>query len=109
MGQENEIILDNKVHAEEEPTKAQDQVNPTSIIITESNQESRYIKYITKVVENYDVSKTGGLSIDEYKAYMNDWNKIGGKQFPVESAKFLMAVMDKNLDGKLSIEEFATF
>merc|ERR1719272_1320594 len=75
-----------------------------------NKKESRVVTFSTKLLEKYDLSKTGSLSYEEFRALMNGIDKIDGMEpMEEEELKETFSKFDENHDGKVSLEEIATY
>merc|ERR1740139_372342 len=73
-------------------------------------KESRVVTFSTKLLEKYDLSKSGSLSKEEFRAMMNFLKELHGEGKMVEEEfKEIFSKFDENHDGKVTLEEIATY
>ena len=68
------------------------------------DQVNRLVSYSTMLFEKHDVSKTGLLSYEEFRAMLQFMNKSNG-EVPEDYAKKFFNLLDRNQDGNISLEE----
>lgn len=92
------------------PVKRVEEVKKSSLPTDEMRKSTfrKQFEFIRRLFEKFDVDHSGYIGAEEVKALLEETYKVMGitRSFNLEDVASFMKMMDKNIDGKITYDEY---